>query len=101
MAVRSVTGRKSSKLDLGDMVRTSSGLVGEIIGLAEYRYGWEYRIRVRGKAKTMYRMEDKLTLVNRGLKSRKMYLSRFHGKVGDLMPQRARKQSPDVRGLRR
>ena len=74
MTVRSVLGRSPSKFDLADKVKTPSGLVGEIIGLAEYRWTWTYRVRVPGKEKTMYRDEARLTLVKRGTKLRRQHL---------------------------
>ena len=57
------------KFRIGQWVKTKSGLVGKVIGSALYgivngkptRYAHvEYRIKVPGKAKTMYRREDDL-----------------------------------------
>lgn len=76
MSVKSVLGRSSSKFDLGDKVKTPSGLIGEIIGMAEYRWTWTYRIKVPGKAKTMYRDEKQLTLVKRATKARRSQLAK-------------------------
>ena len=77
MSVKSTrAGYPSSKFNLGDKVKTPSGLVGEIIGLAEYALGWEYRIKVPGKKQTMYRPEHKLTLVMKGSAARRDYLNR-------------------------
>ena len=77
MAARSVfKGKPLSRFDLGDRVKTPSGLVGEIIGMAEYRWGWEYRVKVPGKAKTMYRGEAMLRLVERGTKARRAFWAR-------------------------
>lgn len=81
MVVRSVANGPSSKYDLGDKVKTPSGLVGEIIGLAEFQLGWQYRIKVPGKPQTMYRDEHRLTLVMRGTKARREYWER-QGKQG-------------------
>ncbi len=63
----------SRKFRVGVWVRTKSGLVGKVIGSAIYgafkrpdgsyetRHAWvEYRIKVPGKAKTMYRKENDL-----------------------------------------
>jgi hypothetical protein len=49
-----------SKFRLGQLVQTKSGLVGKVIGYAEYRTGWEYRIKVEGKKNTMYRKQEEL-----------------------------------------
>lgn len=76
MVVKSVLGRTPSRYDLGDKVKTPSGLVGEIIGLAEYHWGWEYRIQVPGRKATMYRPQDLLKLVMRGSKARRDYWER-------------------------
>ena len=74
MTVRSVfKGRSLSKFDLGDKVKTPSGLVGEIIGLAEYSLGWEYRIKIPNRKATLYRWQDQLKLVMRGSKARRAY----------------------------
>ena len=51
---------RKSKFRIGQWVKTKSGLRGKIIGSAEYRYGWDYRIKVPGRAKTMYRHEQDL-----------------------------------------
>lgn len=75
-----VKGHKTSKFDLGDKVKTPSGLVGEIIGIGEYYWGWEYRVHVSGKKKTMYRHENQLTLVRRGTKARREYWMRLKGR---------------------
>ena len=51
-----------NKFRLGQLVQTKSGLVGKVIGYAEYRTGWEYRIKVDGKKNTMYRKQEELKL---------------------------------------
>jgi len=70
MAEKSLIPRK---FKVGQWVKTKSGLVGKIIGSAIYgivdgkptRYaGVEYRIKVPGKAKTMYRRENDLKKAN-------------------------------------
>jgi hypothetical protein len=77
MAVRSVhPGYPMSKFDLGDKVKTPSGLVGEIIGLAEYSLGWEYRIKIPGRKATLYRWQDQLKLVMPGSKAKREYWAR-------------------------
>ncbi|MBV6343625.1 hypothetical protein [Candidatus Magnetobacterium casense] len=78
MAVRSVIpGKPMSKFDLGDKVKTPSGLVGEIIGLSEYRsMGWEYRLQVPGRRATLYRWQDQLRMVMPGSKARREYWAR-------------------------
>lgn len=96
MAAQSVLGHKSSRYDLGDKVMTPSGLVGEIIGLAEYYWGWEYRIQVPGRKATMYRPQDRLKLVMRGTKARRDYWSRKGKKK-----TRARQESPGGRIIKR
>ena len=52
------------KYRLGQKVQTKSGLVGKVIGSAYYPYlhggSFSYRVKVAGKAKTMYRWEDEL-----------------------------------------
>ncbi len=51
------------KFRIGQWVKTKSGLVGKVIGSAIYLYPAprvEYRIKVPGKAKTMYRRESEL-----------------------------------------
>lgn len=53
-------GRSPNKFRLGQLVQTKSGLVGKVIGYAEYFNGWEYRIKVEGKKNTMYRKEAEL-----------------------------------------
>ena len=58
--MKSLLGRGRSKFRLGSKVKTKSGIVGKVIGMAEYRWGFEYRIKVPGKAKTMYRKEADL-----------------------------------------
>ena len=55
-----IAGRSASKFRIGSKVKTKSGLVGKVIGMAEYQWGYEYRIKVPGKAKTMYRKESDL-----------------------------------------
>jgi len=85
MAVRSVfKGRSLSKFDLGDRVKTPSGLVGEVIGMVEYAWGWEYRIKVPGKAKTMYRRERMLKLVERGTRERRAHWTRMGHSKGKI-----------------
>ena len=85
MTVRSVfKGRSLSKFDLGDRVKTPSGLVGEVIGLAEHGWGWEYRIKVPGKVKTMYRREGMLKLVERGTRERRAYWTRMGHSKGKI-----------------
>jgi preprotein translocase subunit YajC len=53
-------GNSPNKFRLGQLVQTKSGLVGKVIGYAEYFNGWEYRVKVDGKPKTMYRKEAEL-----------------------------------------
>ena len=76
MSVKSVKGHPMSKFDLGDKVKTPSGLVGEIIGLAEYSMGWEYRIKIPNRKATLYRWQDQLKLVMSGTKARREYWKR-------------------------
>lgn len=66
MSEKSIIPRKYR---IGSWVKTKSGLVGKVIASAIYgvvdgkptRYAHvEYRIRVPGKSKTMYRREDEL-----------------------------------------
>jgi hypothetical protein len=95
MSVKSVAGRSPSKFDLGDKVKTPSGLIGEIIGLAEFANYWEYRIKVPGRLATMYRHEHKLTLVMRGTKARRDYLTKQGKKK-----TRARRSSGATKGGR-
>ena len=45
---------------LGECVRTKSGLRGRVIGSAEYVTGWEHRVKVEGRRKTLYRKEKDL-----------------------------------------
>ena len=51
-----------NKFDIGQLVQTKSGLVGKVIGYAEYWNGWEYRIKVEGKKNTMYRAESDMKI---------------------------------------
>jgi hypothetical protein len=61
MTVKSVVpGAKSSKFDVGNEVKTKSGLVGVVIGLAEYSYGWDYRVRFPNRNRTRYLGEREL-----------------------------------------
>ena len=50
------------KFRIGQKVQTKSGLVGKVIGSAVYPYlgKAEYRVKVPGKKKTMYRFEEDL-----------------------------------------
>lgn len=50
------------KFRIGQKVVTKSGLVGKVIGSAGFPYlgYYEYRIKVEGKSKTMYRKESEL-----------------------------------------
>jgi len=56
----SVAGKPNSKYELGDKVKTKSGLIGEVIGMAEYRWDWCYRLRVSNRKRTLYRDESQL-----------------------------------------
>ena len=71
MAEKSLLPRKYR---IGAWVKTKSGLVGKVIGSAIYgviggkptRFAHvEYRIRIPGKIKTLYRREDELTKASR------------------------------------
>lgn len=53
--------RIDSRFKVGDCVKTKSGLKGKIIGSAEYFWGWEHRIKILGKSKTLYRKESELS----------------------------------------
>jgi len=56
-----IRGRPNSKFRIGSKVKTKSGLVGKVIGMAEYRWGYEYRIKIPSRSKTLYRKEHELT----------------------------------------
>lgn len=45
---------------LGECARTKSGLEGKVIGSAEFIWGWEHRLRVPGRKKTLTRKERDL-----------------------------------------
>jgi hypothetical protein len=57
----------ASRFNIGDAVFTKSGLAGRIIGAAEYHSGWEYRIQIPGRSKTIYRKEAELEKANRSI----------------------------------
>jgi hypothetical protein len=51
------------KFDLDNTVRTPGRLTGKIIGMAEYRWGWDYRVKFVDRPKTRYYHEKQLTKV--------------------------------------
>ena len=55
-----IRGRPASAFVVGDWVITRSGLKAQVIGAAEYPYGWEYRLKVLGRRRTFYRREHEL-----------------------------------------
>ena len=59
--MKSLLGGPKSKFRIGSKVKTKSGLIGKVIGIAEFRWGYEYRIKVPSKAKMMRRKEADLT----------------------------------------
>lgn len=60
MISKIIAGRPNSKFRIGSIVQTKSGIVGKVIGMAEYHSGYEYRIKVPGMRNTMYRKEADL-----------------------------------------
>jgi hypothetical protein len=62
MPTHTPTGKKFPKREfrVGQWVITKSGLRGKVIGSALYFNGYEYRIKVPGKPKMMYRKENDL-----------------------------------------
>ena len=54
------TNGSPNKFKIGQLVQTKSGLVGKVLGYAEYWNGWEYKVKVDGKPKAMYRKEAEL-----------------------------------------
>ena len=48
------------KFDIGTCVITKSGLKGKVIGSAEFYWGWEHRIKVNGRKRTVYKKEKEL-----------------------------------------
>jgi hypothetical protein len=61
---------KKSTIPVGSIVRTKSGLQGEVIGTAEYKYFEpEVRIKIPGKKKTLYRKESEVTVLHEGTAS--------------------------------
>lgn len=62
MVIHKPTGKEfpPRKYRVGQWVITKSGLKGKVIGSALYGYGYEYRVKVPGKPKTMYRKESEL-----------------------------------------
>lgn len=62
---------KSFKYRIGQRVVTKSGLQGKVIGSALYVWGAEYRVKVPGSARTMYRKEADLRLPSQAKKGRK------------------------------
>lgn len=63
--VKSVVGGPSSELNIGDKAKTPSGKRGTVIGLAEFRWGWEYRLRFADNRTRRYR-QVQLTKVKVG-----------------------------------
>ena len=60
-----------AKFELNQRVKTPSGLTGQIIGMAEYQWGWDYRIKLDGDNryfKNRYYHETQLKLENYKLK---------------------------------
>lgn len=56
----SMLGKQGSRFQLGDKVKIKSGLVGEVIGMAEYRWDWCYRLKFPNKKRTLYKEERDL-----------------------------------------
>ncbi len=48
------------RFKLGECVRTKTGLEGIVIGSAQFITGWEHRIRIEGRARTLTRKEREL-----------------------------------------
>lgn len=59
------------KYRVGQKVVTKSGLQGKVIGSAIYAWGPEYRVKVPGRDKTMYRKEADLRPASQAKKGRK------------------------------
>ena len=70
LGAKSVHGKGRAKFRLGQKVQTKSGLVGKVIGYAEYWNGFTYRVKVPNKAKTMYRKEAVLKTPTKKKKGR-------------------------------
>ena len=56
------------KFKVGSVVKTDAGIVAKVIGSAIYGHGtpyaWvEYRLKAKGKKRTFYRRENKLSKV--------------------------------------
>ena len=58
--MKSVLDKADSKYNIGDNVKTKSGLTGEVIGMAEYRWDWCYRLKFPNRKRTLYREEREL-----------------------------------------
>jgi hypothetical protein len=58
--MNSIKNKQDSLFNIGDNVTTNFKRVGEVIGVAEYIYGWDYRIKFEGGKRTLYRHEWEL-----------------------------------------
>lgn len=55
---------RESLFEIGDKAKTKSDLIGTVIGIAEYIWGFEYRLKIEGRIRTLYRKEEELRRAN-------------------------------------